>query len=112
MQAFEDTLGRWMAQFHSLLTYDNAALAEPAQDKEGVLDAVKAAVCANINLFLEINDDEFGPFVETFVQDVWTQLVTVTLAPSQVAPSVPPHGLLSIIDLVSDLTHARSSTMP
>lgn len=83
-QAFEDTLGAWMAQFHSLLTYSNAALAEPAPDREGTLDAAKASVCANINLFLEINDEEFTPFVETFVQDVWMQLVNVSLAPGQV----------------------------
>ena len=80
----EDTLGGWMEQFHSLLTYDNAALPESVPDKESVLDAAKAAVCANINLFLELNDEEFAPFVETFVQDVWTQLVTVTLKPAQV----------------------------
>lgn len=83
VQAFEDTLGQWMAQFHSLLTYNNPALAEKAADKESCLDAAKAAVCANINLFLEINDEEFGAFVETFVRDVWTQLVTVTLKPGQ-----------------------------
>ncbi|KAK9798958.1 hypothetical protein WJX73_010520 [Symbiochloris irregularis] len=82
-QAFEDTLGQWMAQFHSLLTYNNPALAEKAADKQSCLDASKAAVCANINLFLEINDEEFGAFVETFVRDVWTQLVTVTLKSGQ-----------------------------
>ena len=86
VQAFEDTIGKWMEQFHSLLTYSNPALAlgERQRDREGPLDAAKAAVCANINLYLEINDEEFGPFVETFVRDVWTQLVTVTLAPGQV----------------------------
>ena len=93
-----------MAQFHSLLKYDNAALAEKAPDKEGPLDAAKAAVCANINLFLEINDDEFGPFVETFVQSVWMQLVNVSLAPGQVTISC-----LAITQLLCSNRHMRSS---
>ena len=47
LQDFENTLDDWMAAFHTLLTYNNAALAE-AGDKESTLDAVKAAVCRQI----------------------------------------------------------------
>lgn len=44
-QATEGALAFWMDEMHLLLTYDNVALAEADADKEGVLDAVKCAVC-------------------------------------------------------------------
>lgn len=43
-----------MAEFHTLLTYDNAALAESDPERESAIEAVKAAVCQNINLFMEV----------------------------------------------------------
>jgi hypothetical protein len=42
-----------------------------------VLDGVKAAVCANINLFMEMNEEEFAKYLQTFVTDVWHLLVQV-----------------------------------
>ena len=88
LQAFEKTLAQWMEQFHALLTYDNAALAEPSPDAESALDAVKAAVCQNINLLIGRDEEEFEPFLERFVHAVWTQLVSVTLKPGQVRCSL------------------------
>ena len=87
LQAFEKTLAQWMEQFHALLTFDNAALAEPSPDAESALDGVKAAVCQNINLLIGRDEEEFEPFLERFVNAVWTQLVSVTLKPGQVCPA-------------------------
>lgn len=84
LQAFEKTLSQWMEQFHTLLTYSNPALAEPAPDTESALDAVKAAVCQNINLLIGRDEEEFEPFLARFVEAVWMQLVSVTLNPGQV----------------------------
>ena len=47
-------LDAWMAELHTLLTYDNAALAESDPERESAVEAVKAAVCQNINLFMEV----------------------------------------------------------
>ena len=78
-------LDAWMEEFHFYLTYDNPALAESASaDTESPVDAVKAGVCANINLFMELNEEEFAKYLGTFAQDVWTQLTRVTLNPGQV----------------------------
>ncbi len=52
-QEFEKTLDAWMAEMHSLLTYDNPSLAEADPERESAPEAVKAAVCQNINLFME-----------------------------------------------------------
>lgn len=77
-------LDQWMAEFHYLLTYNNPALAENDPEKESVVDAVKAAVCDNIYLFIQINEDEFEKYLKTFAQDVWTELTKVSLNPGQV----------------------------
>ena len=78
-------LDAWMEEFHFYLTYENPALAESAAaDTESPVDAVKAGVCANINLFMELNEEEFAKYLATFAQDVWTQLTRVTLNPGQV----------------------------
>eukprot|EP00878_Enallax_costatus_P016271 GHUV01017068.1.p1 GENE.GHUV01017068.1~~GHUV01017068.1.p1 ORF type:complete len:703 (+),score=205.92 GHUV01017068.1:410-2518(+) len=70
-----------MDAFHTLLSFNHAGIAaidaaEP--DREGVLDALKTAVCANINLLLEVEDEDFEKYVQTFTQDVWHTLMQVT----------------------------------
>lgn len=35
------------------------------------------AVCANINLFMEVNEEEFEKYLQTFVTDVWHLLMQV-----------------------------------
>ena len=79
-----------MAEFHYLLTYNNAALVESDPEQESVVDAVKAAVCENLYLFIQINEDEFEKYLKTFAQDVWTELTKVSLNPGQV-PCFPFH---------------------
>lgn len=39
---------------------------------------VLPAVCANINLFMEINDEEFEKYLQTFVTDIWHMLMQVS----------------------------------
>ena len=61
----ESQLDAWMAEFHALLTFADApALAEADASKEAPLDALKAAVCANVNLFMEMNEEEFAKFLQ------------------------------------------------
>lgn len=75
----------WMAEFHTFLTFESSLLqptTDPAQ--ESILDSVRVAVCASINLFMEINEDEFQRYLQTFVADVWSLLLKITSAPGQV----------------------------
>ena len=75
----------WMGEFHNYLAYENAALAAAEgsdADKAGSVDRVKAAICDNVNLYIEKNEEEFQRFLQTFVQDVWT-LLTKTKNPDQ-----------------------------
>ena len=84
MKEFERTLGEWMGLFHSFLLFDTDLMLERDPDKESVVDAVKTAVCQNINLFMSLNEEEFASFLSDFVQAVWMQLVKVSLRPGQV----------------------------
>jgi hypothetical protein len=36
-----------------------------------------AAVCANINLFMEMNEEEMEKYLQTFVTDIWHLLMQV-----------------------------------
>uniref|UniRef100_A0A7S3VJD6 Importin N-terminal domain-containing protein n=1 Tax=Dunaliella tertiolecta TaxID=3047 RepID=A0A7S3VJD6_DUNTE len=80
----ESQLDQWMAEFHTYLALpDNPALAEADPEKESALDAVRGAACQNINLFMEMNEEEFAKYLQTFVTDVWSLLMKVTLKPGQ-----------------------------
>ena len=73
-----------MSLFNFYLTYDNPALASSDPEKETSVDAVKAAVCQNINLFIALNEEEFDAFLQKFATDVWTELTKVSTRPGQV----------------------------
>ncbi|WIA07912.1 hypothetical protein OEZ85_007391 [Tetradesmus obliquus] len=83
----EGQLDEWMDAFHTMLAFSHPGLAaaDAAGDpeREGVLDGVKAAVCANINLFMETSEEEFAKFLQTFVTDVWHLLMQVSNRPGQ-----------------------------
>lgn len=49
-----------------------------------VLLLVCVQVCECLILFMEKNEEEFAKFLQTFVQDVWTQLMAVSQRPGQV----------------------------
>eukprot|EP00271_Cylindrocystis_brebissonii_P023161 TRINITY_DN9424_c0_g1_i1.p1 TRINITY_DN9424_c0_g1~~TRINITY_DN9424_c0_g1_i1.p1 ORF type:complete len:976 (+),score=170.09 TRINITY_DN9424_c0_g1_i1:234-3161(+) len=75
-EVFEDHMGEWMTEFHRYLTYENPSLVETG-DKESVVDQLKAAICENIQLYMEKSEEEFGGFVTSFVKDVWELLKKV-----------------------------------
>lgn len=60
-----------------------AALDNKDREKAGVVDRVKAAICDNVNLYIEKNEEEFQRFLQTFVQDVWTLLTKTGQEPNK-----------------------------
>ena len=85
-EVFEDNMDAWMGEFHKFLCYDNPALAavdNKDREKAGAVDQVKAAICDNVNLYIEKNEEEFQRFLQTFVQDVWTLLTKTGLEPNK-----------------------------
>ncbi len=73
---FEDNLQEWMDVIHIVLTLPQVK-ASTDPDEESPVDACKAVACECLSLFMEGNEEEFAPFLETFVGDVWKQLVDV-----------------------------------
>ena len=45
---------------------------------------VKSAVCANINLLMEKEEEDFEKYLGTFATDIWTLLTSVSLEQRQV----------------------------
>ena len=85
-EVFEDNMDAWMGEFHKFLCYDNpqlAAVDNKDREKAGAVDQVKAAICDNVNLYIEKNEEEFQRFLQTFVQDVWTLLTKTGLEPNK-----------------------------
>lgn len=78
-EVFEDTMGDWMGYFHTFLTYDNAALDPAGGEEESVLIKVKAAVCENVNVYIEKNEEEFQSYLQMFAADIWNLLLKVGL---------------------------------
>jgi exportin-2 (importin alpha re-exporter) len=76
-EVFEDDMDKWMGAFHGLLAYENVAL--DGLNEKSPSDAVKAAICDNVNLYIEKNEEEFARFLNTFVQDVWVLLTKTGL---------------------------------
>ena len=76
-EVFEDDMDKWMGAFHGLLAYENVAL--DGLNEGSPSDAVKAAICDNVNLYIEKNEEEFQRFLNTFVQDVWVLLTKTSL---------------------------------
>ncbi|CAM6129189.1 unnamed protein product [Calypogeia fissa] len=79
---FENHMKEWMGEFHEYLVYSNPLLNESDPSKASVVDQLKAAICENINLYMEKNEEEFQEYLGQFATDVWSLLMTVSLSPS------------------------------
>ena len=73
-EVFEDDIAHWMELFHGMLNVGIES-GGSGNDEWGVdMDALRAAICDALNLYAEKNEEEFKPYLETFVRDVWTLL--------------------------------------
>eukprot|EP01105_Mastigella_eilhardi_P025762 TRINITY_DN7113_c0_g1_i1.p1 TRINITY_DN7113_c0_g1~~TRINITY_DN7113_c0_g1_i1.p1 ORF type:complete len:965 (-),score=341.08 TRINITY_DN7113_c0_g1_i1:103-2997(-) len=77
---FEDHMTDWFTGYRSLLTYSppatlSEALLTPSDDKPGLLHKIHTHIIKCLNLYLEKYEEEFTPFMGTFLQDVWGMIV-------------------------------------
>ncbi|CAN1157150.1 CAS [Linum perenne] len=79
---FEDHMSEWMTEFKKYLTSTYPAL-ENSEPGVAVADDLRAAVCDNISLYMEKNEEEFQPYLNDFALAVWTLLVSVSQKPSR-----------------------------
>ena len=76
-EVFEDDIAHWMELFHGMLNVgiENGGGGENGALGKGMdVDALRAAICDALHLYAEKNEEEFKPYLETFVRDVWTLL--------------------------------------
>ncbi|GKU96630.1 hypothetical protein SLEP1_g9842 [Rubroshorea leprosula] len=79
---FEDHMREWMGEFKKYLTI-NYPLLENSSDGLAVVDELRAAVCENISLYMEKNEEEFQGYLNDFASAVWTLLTNVSLSSSR-----------------------------
>ncbi|CAM6025473.1 unnamed protein product [Sphagnum balticum] len=80
---FENHMAEWMGEFHKYLIYTNPHVQETDPEKTSVIDELKAAICENINLYMEKNEEEFQGYLGQFATDVWSLLMSVSISTSQ-----------------------------
>jgi exportin-2 (importin alpha re-exporter) len=69
----------WMTEFRAFLTTSYPPLVEA----DGAPDALRAAVCDNVQLYMEKYEEEFRGYLKEFVEAVWGLLMAPTVSPSR-----------------------------
>ncbi|PSS04147.1 Exportin-2 like [Actinidia chinensis var. chinensis] len=80
---FEDHMGEWMGEFQKYLSVKYPALEDGGGDGLEVVDELRAAVCENISLYMEKNEEEFQGYLGGFAEAVWNLLVAVSASSSR-----------------------------
>ncbi|XP_054780699.1 exportin-2 [Prosopis cineraria] len=80
---FEDHMKEWMTEFRKYLTASYPALENSGPDGVAIVDELRAAVCENINLYIEKNEEEFQCYLNDFALAVWTLLGNVSQSASR-----------------------------
>uniref|UniRef100_A0A3B5KM63 Exportin-2 n=1 Tax=Takifugu rubripes TaxID=31033 RepID=A0A3B5KM63_TAKRU len=73
---FEDNMETWMTNFHALLTLDNKLLQTDDEEEAGLLELLKSQICDNAALYAQKYDEEFQPYLPSFVTAIWSLLVS------------------------------------
>ncbi|XP_047053663.1 exportin-2-like [Lolium rigidum] len=76
---FEDHMREWMTEFRAFLTTSYP----PPVEADGAPDALRAAVCDNLQLYMEKYEEEFRGYLKEFVEAVWGLLMAPTVSPSR-----------------------------
>ncbi|XWS32030.1 hypothetical protein CRYUN_Cryun23aG0126000 [Craigia yunnanensis] len=79
---FEDHMREWMGEFWKYLTMNYPSL-ESSADGLALVDELRAAVCENISLYMEKNEEEFQGYLNDFLSAVWSLLTNVSQSSSR-----------------------------
>ncbi|TKY61247.1 Exportin-2 protein [Spatholobus suberectus] len=82
---FEDHMKEWMSEFRKYLTTTYSALEGSGGDGIAIVDELRAAVCENINLYMEKNEEEFQGYLNDFALAVWTLLGNVSQSLAEIS---------------------------
>lgn len=80
---FEDHMEEWMIEFKKYLTGKYSSLEDSGNDGLALVDELRAAVCENISLYMEKEEEVFQNYLGGFVEAVWGLLVVVSNSSSR-----------------------------
>ena len=80
-EEFEDRLEIWMNRFHQLLDTNVVSLQTSGDEEASVLEQLKSEICESVAMYATKYDEEFAPFLPTFVTSTWKLLVSTGLQP-------------------------------
>lgn len=72
---FEDHINIWMQKFLDLMSVQKAVL-QTDDDEPGLLEQLKTQICENVSLYASKYEEEFQPFMGSFVQAIYELLRT------------------------------------
>ncbi|KAL0412243.1 UNVERIFIED_CONTAM: Exportin-2 [Sesamum latifolium] len=75
---FEDHMDEWMIEFNKYLTVKYSALEDSGNDGLALVDELRVAVCKNLSLYLEKEEETFRKNLGGFVETVWGLLVVAS----------------------------------
>lgn len=75
---FEDHMNEWMVEFKKYLTGKFPALEDSSSAGLALVDGLRAAVCENISLYMEKEEELFQSYLGGFVEAVWSLLVVAS----------------------------------
>ncbi|KAK4476329.1 hypothetical protein RD792_015475 [Penstemon davidsonii] len=75
---FEDHMDEWMIEFRKYLTAKYPILEDSGKDGLALVDELRAAICENLSLYMEKEEDLFQKYLSGFVESVWGLLVAAS----------------------------------
>lgn len=81
---FEENITEWMSLFRKYLLSDYTApelVGDEDDEKPGILHKIQAGICQSLNLYIGKYEEEFEPFYQTFVKDIWTLVLKLSQEP-------------------------------
>ncbi|KAL2490250.1 Exportin-2 [Abeliophyllum distichum] len=94
---FEDHMEEWMIEFKKYLTVKYPSLEDSGNDGLALVDELRAAVCENISLYMEKEEDLFQKYLSGFVEAVWGLLVVASASSSRERLTVTAIKFLTIV---------------
>jgi exportin-2 (importin alpha re-exporter) len=80
---FENNMDQWMSEFKDILTAKFPTLEDSGVDGLNLVDGLRSAVCENISLYMEKEEELFQKYLSGFVEAVWSLLVVASASPSR-----------------------------
>jgi len=81
-EEFEDRMKLWMPRLQELLVFENKHIESDATDDEPTeIEHLKSSVIDSVNLYATRYDEEFSPFLESFVMKIWQLLMSAKQIP-------------------------------